>query len=56
MSAVELYEKIARDDLDRDGCVSWIRQHAPGFEGMDIPNLIVREVLQIVPVAQSDEG
>jgi len=45
MSAVELYEKIARDDLDKEGCISWIRDHAPSFDGMEIPNLIVREVL-----------
>jgi len=52
MSAVELYEKIARDDLDKDGCVAWVRQHAPTFEGMGIPNLIVREVLSIIPTVR----
>lgn len=50
MTAVELYEKIARDDLDRDGCVGWIRRYAPEFEGMNIPNLITREVLEKVPM------
>lgn len=55
ISAVELYEKIARDDLDKDACVAWIREHAPTFEGMDIPNLIVREVLENVPVSTSKE-
>lgn len=50
MSAVELYEKIAKDDLDKEGCISWIKEHAPAFEGMDIPNLIVREVLETVPL------
>jgi len=48
MSAVALYEKIARDDLDRQGCLLWISEHMPSFEGMDLPNLIVREVLQII--------
>jgi superfamily II DNA/RNA helicase len=46
MSAVALYEKIARDDLDRLGCVTWIEEHAPHFEGMDIPNIIIREILE----------
>lgn len=55
MSAVELYEKIARDDLDKDNCVAWIREHAPTFEGMDLPNLIVREVLETVPVSIAEE-
>ncbi len=36
MSAVALYEKIARDDLDRDGCLLWINEHAPNFAGMDV--------------------
>jgi len=44
MSAVALYEKIARDDLDKDGCLAWIKERSPQFEGMDIPNIILREV------------
>lgn len=48
MSAVELYEKIAVDSLDKQGCLDWIARFAPEFEGMDIPNLIVREILEIV--------
>ena len=51
MSAVELYEKIARDDLDKDGCIEWIIRHMPNFAGMDVPNLIVREVLEIIPAS-----
>ena len=54
MSAVALYEKIARDDLDRDGCLSWINEHAPNFAGMDLPNLIVRETLEISRISGSD--
>ncbi|RIV85960.1 DEAD/DEAH box helicase [Aurantiacibacter zhengii] len=50
MTAVELYEKIAQDDLDRDGCLSWIRRYSPEFEGMNIPNLIAKEVLEKVPL------
>lgn len=52
MSAVELYEKIARDDLDKDGCIEWIIRHMPNFAGMDVPNLIVREVSK-KPVAMN---
>jgi superfamily II DNA/RNA helicase len=55
MSAVALYEKIARDDLDREGCLSWIREHGPNFAGMDLPNLIVRETLQVTGIAGPDE-
>lgn len=51
MSAVALYEKVARDDLDREGCLSWIREHAPNFAGMDLPNLIIRETLQVTGIA-----
>lgn len=47
MSAVALYEKIARDDLDKAGCIAWLNEHGPNFSGMDLPNLIVKEALQI---------
>lgn len=56
MSAVELYEKIAKDDLDKEGCIVWIHEHAPTFEGMDIPNLIVREILETVPLLKIEKG
>jgi hypothetical protein len=48
MTAVALYEKIARDDLDKAGCLAWINEYGPNFAGMDLPNLIVREALQIL--------
>jgi superfamily II DNA/RNA helicase len=44
MSAVALYEKIARDDLNRDECVTWIAERATQLSAMDIPAVIVREV------------
>ena len=44
MSAVALYEKIVRDDLDRPGCLAWFAQHNRELDGMDIPVLIIREV------------
>ncbi len=56
MSAVALYEKIARDDLDRDGCLTWIKEYAPNFAGMDLPGLIVREALKVTGFSGADEG
>lgn len=49
MSAVELYGIISVDDLDKRGCIEWIQRYAPDFEGMNLPNLIVREILETVP-------
>lgn len=56
MSAVSLYEKIARDDLDRSGCLAWIAEHGPNFAGMDLPNLIVRETLEVTGAFEADDG
>lgn len=50
MSAVSLYEKIARDDLGVVDCRAWIEERAPQFVGMDIPTVIVREINQKVGV------
>lgn len=44
MSAVTLYEKIAHDDLSKEGCVAWIAERVDQFHAMDIPAVIVREV------------
>lgn len=44
MSAVALYEKIARDDLNRDECLAWISERMSQFRAMDIPAIIIREV------------
>ena len=46
MSAVALYEKIARDDLDRDQCLAWVADRIDQFAGMDIPAIILREILE----------
>jgi hypothetical protein len=55
MSAVSLYEKIARDDLDKDGCTAWVHEHHTQFAGMDIPELIMREVrAKLLPSAVDD--
>ncbi|MER8706292.1 DEAD/DEAH box helicase [Mesorhizobium sp. M1088] len=44
MSAVALYEKIARDDLNQEECLEWVVERADQLEGMDIPAVIVREL------------
>jgi len=44
MSAVALYEKIARDDLDQEECRAWVAERADQLDGMDIPAIIIREL------------
>lgn len=44
MSAVTLYEIIARDDLSKDDCLAWTREREAQFAGMDIPAAILREI------------
>lgn len=44
MSAVALYESIARDDLTKDDCIAWVTERDSQFEGMGIPAIIVREI------------
>lgn len=44
MSAVALYEKIARDDLSREECIAWAHERTGQLHAMDIPAIIIREV------------
>lgn len=44
MSAVALYEKIARDDLTKEGCIAWIIERIDQFPAIGIPAIITREV------------
>lgn len=44
MSAVTLYEKIARDDLSKEGCLAWVTEREKQLEVMDIPAIILREI------------
>lgn len=46
MSAVALYEEIARDDLSQDECRQWVAERADQLEGMNIPVVIIRELRQ----------
>ncbi len=54
MSAVALYEKIARDDLDKAQCLAWVAARVDQLPGMDIPVIIVREILERLPL--DEEG
>ena len=44
MSAVALYEKIARDDLNREECEVWIIGRLSQLQTMEIPAVIIREI------------
>lgn len=55
MSAVALYEKIARDDLTAEACLAWVAEREDQLEGMDIPAIIIREIRQKLLIA-SDGG
>ena len=44
MSAVALYEKMARDDLNREECEAWITGRLTQLHTMDIPAIIIREI------------
>lgn len=44
MSAVALYERIARDDLSKEECVTWMADREGQLEAMGIPIIIIREV------------
>lgn len=44
MSAVALFEKIARDDLDKPACVEWVRTRDEQLDNMELPTIIVAEI------------
>lgn len=44
MTAVALYEKIARDDLDQAQALKWVSDRERQLDAMDIPVVIVREL------------
>lgn len=54
MSAVALYEKIARDDLTKEGCIAWVVEREAQLDAMDIPAIILREIREkLLPSIQS---
>ena len=56
MSAVALYEKISRDDLDKSECVAWVIERQNQLGAMDIPAIIVREVRERILINQPRES
>ncbi|WP_288504979.1 DEAD/DEAH box helicase [uncultured Pseudomonas sp.] len=44
MSAVSVYELISFDDLDKAGCLEWLRAWLPQLESSGMPMAIVREI------------
>lgn len=54
MSAVSLYERIARDDLSKEDCTEWVRERDEQFDTMDIPAIIVREIREKILNAGQD--
>jgi DEAD/DEAH box helicase/Helicase conserved C-terminal domain len=44
MTAVALYEKIARDDLDQAQALKWVTDRNHQLDSMDLPVVIVREL------------
>lgn len=55
MSAVALYEKIARDDLSREECIAWVLERARQLHAMDIPAIIIREVRECLAIPDEAE-
>jgi hypothetical protein len=54
VSAVTLYEKIARDDFNKEDCIAWVRQRDTQLR-LGIPALIVREIrAKLLPNDSSD--
>lgn len=56
MSAVALYEKISRDDLDKSECVAWVIERQNQLAAMDMPVIIAREVREKLLTNQPRES
>jgi hypothetical protein len=56
MSAVTLYEKIARDDLTKENCRAWVTERNTQFEGMNIPAIILREIREKLLPGDDEEA
>lgn len=44
MSAVALYELMARDDMTKDQCVEWIQERSESLPQSEVPQIVIREV------------
>ena len=51
MSAVALYEKIARDDLTKEECSKWVLDRQNQLDLMDIPAIIIREITEKILIS-----
>lgn len=54
MSAVSLYEKIARDDLTEEDCRDWVSARSGQLETLDIPAIIIREIREKLLTGDDD--
>jgi hypothetical protein len=45
-SALALSERIAKDNLDKEGVMAWLKQRE--WENLDIPELVKTEVRRVV--------
>lgn len=48
MSAVALYELIALDGLDEEGCIQWVAERRGQLESIGLPAIVAREVRERV--------
>lgn len=55
ISAVALYEKIARDDFDREDCVRWVKERVDDLEALELPRLVLREIRKRILGEDVDE-
>lgn len=44
ISAVALYEIIALDGLDEEGCIDWVKERREQLDSMGLPAIVVREI------------
>ena len=56
MTAVEIFDKIADDELNEDHALAWIRNRSSEFEGMGLPALMIKELREValIEVESSD--
>jgi hypothetical protein len=55
MSAVALYEKIARDDLSKESCIAWAVERQAQFDALEIPAIILREIREKMLPAEGEQ-
>ena len=48
ISAVALYEVIAMDGLDEEGCIEWIQERREQLDSIGLPAIVIREVRERV--------